>query len=162
MDKLMLFTIAFLLLGIFMSFFTFLYSNSIVYCNHFKISLSDRGGISIPYKGSTGDEVVLLGYSNSTIKVLELNPPGGAILLGSFKGNFSKTFTALTFKCITFEGCNCPASVSAKIIVYNTSFSPIGYTIAGIFIFLGLIFLGYYKALSKSRNIKVNRSKSQL
>lgn len=160
MNKLMLVAIVFLLLGIFILFFTFLYSNSIVYCNHFKISLSDRGGTSIPYKGSTGDRVVLLGHSNSTIKVLELNPPAGAILLGAFKGNFSKTFTALTFKCITFEGCNCPASVSVKIIVYNTSFSPIGYTIAGIFIFLGLIFLGYYKALSKSRNIKVNHFKT--
>ncbi len=151
MSKLLIVTIIFLIAGISMIFFTFFYSNTQVFYNHFKVPLSAEGGVTVLYKGSPGDRVVLVGYSNYTIKILEDIPPGRAIFLGNYTGNFSVAFTELNSRCISFEGTNCPANVIATIIVYNTSFSPLGYTISGILLGLGLILLGYYIALNKRR-----------
>lgn len=152
--KLLIISVLFLLVGIVMIPFTIYYSQSLMYSNHIHISLSDLGGTTISYKGSTGDKVVIKGYSTSTIKLYELNPPSGPIYLGQFEGNFSRSFSTLPFKQVVFEGGNYPANVTADILVYNTNFSGIGYTISGITILLGLILFLYNRALSSNKSLR--------
>ncbi len=138
--------------------FTMYYSTTIVYSNHFHLSLSEGGGNTIPYKGSTGDKVVISGYSTSSINIYALNLPLGETYLGQFKGNFSKSFTVLPFKQILISGGNSPANVTANIKVYNTNFSGIGYTISGIFLVLGLILL-WYSFVFTSNKSKIKKAK---
>ncbi|AWR93930.2 hypothetical protein [Acidianus brierleyi] len=156
--KLLLISVLFLLVGIIMIPFTIYYSNTTVYSNHFHLSLSDLGGSTVSYKGSTGDKVIICGYSTSSIKIIVLNPPLGGIYLGQFNGNFTTSFDATPFKQIVIEGGNYPANVTASIETYNTNFSGIGYTIAGIFLVLGLILLWYSYALSLNKS-KIHKSK---
>lgn len=139
--------------------FTIYYSATIVYSNHFHLSLSDLGGSTVSYKGSTGDKVIISGYSTSLIKIYALNPPGSAIYLGQFEGNFTRSFSATPFKEIVIEGGNYPANVTASIKVYNTNFSGTGYAISGIFLVLGLILLWYSFALSYNFALSSNKSK---
>lgn len=161
MDKLLLISLAFLIVGTLMIPLTFYYSNLVIYTKSFHIFLGERSGYSISFDGNLGDLAEIKGFSSSPVLIYEENPPEGGVYLGTFQGNFSKSFEVLPFKQILIEGGNYPSNVTAQIIVYNTDFSQVGYTISGLFISLGLILLGYYFALTRGNNKRRKKGKNK-
>jgi len=157
MNKLLIVSLTFFIVGTLMIPLTFYYSNLVIYAKSFHIFLGERSGYSISFNGNSGDLAEIKGFSSSPVLIYEENPPEGGVYLGTFQGNFSKSFEVLPFKQILIEGGNYPSNVTAQIIVYNTDFSQVGYTTSGLLISLGLILLGYYFALMKGNNNKIRK-----
>ncbi|MBP1357551.1 MAG: hypothetical protein JZD40_03575 [Sulfolobus sp.] len=155
--KLLTISVVFFILAIVIGVFTYTYSNTIAEKFSSSISLSPESTRTWQFKVISGDTIVIKG--NSTGPVYIVFPPPVSYMSGELNGSFYKSFTVHKSLPILvgFEAGLLPVNsksflinVTFTIIIYNTWINNYGYPIVGLFVVLGLIFLGYAKVITPS------------
>ncbi len=142
----------FLLLGIGLTLFTYLYTSAIVGKVSSYISLSEASARSYVVFTKEGDTIIVKGNSTNPIDIYiispEIVPLANSVtsfrisFLSHINGNLYIQFRTLPYTNLT--------KISVEILVINTWFEGIGYLISALFLIVSLFILGYYRSLSKN------------
>ncbi|MEM3759420.1 MAG: hypothetical protein QXV70_07275 [Saccharolobus sp.] len=145
--------LVFIILGIAVIIFTYIYSSLAVYSIQKNIFLAENSAQSYLVSVKTNDIIFVHGNSTKPIDVYIISFEPQEVIRNAtsfniyynspISGNIYVQFRSLPFTNLT--------TISFEIVVYNSWISGIGYLSSGLLLLIGLLFMGYYILRDKNK-----------